>query len=124
MASVAALPSPGIRYVLTRRPSIMSTRRELVLPPRCWLQQLPEVALRGGPGLAYLTRNFTPASRQWVAGDIRPAGRPLRGRDLGPLEDLLLVRIEEAVVTGAGDRLIAEFEPLPSQQVIALVLGR
>jgi molybdopterin/thiamine biosynthesis adenylyltransferase len=98
-------------------------RSSLVLLPRCWREQIPELASSGGLGLASLTRNHTESTYEWIAHDLRPIPRDPQGRQFGPLEDLLLLQVLPQVAADSALRLLAAFAPLPSQVVISLVLG-
>ena len=105
--------------VLDQSPS----RHWLAFPPRQWREQIPELVRSTNLGLALLTRNHARRNREWIAQDLRPIQPAVGGRQFGPLEDLLLVRIAPEVEATAAGRLLAEFSPTSSQVVISVVLG-
>jgi len=99
-------------------------RSMLVLSPHVWREQIPQLVSSGGNlGIANLTRNDSDFAREWIVHDLRAMQPAAHGRQFGPLEDLLLVRIASHVTLGDGVRLVSEFEPSSSQVVVGLVLG-
>ncbi len=98
-------------------------RHWLSFPPRQWREQIPELVRSTNLGLARLTRNHTRSKREWIAQALRPIEPAVRGRQFGPLDDLLLLQIEPEIAAHAAGRLLADFSPTSSQVVISLVLG-
>ncbi len=96
----------------------------LVLPRRVWREQIPILARSTGMGVAHLTRNFYQQTHEFIATALRPLSPMARSRQFGPLDDLLLVRIQPEVESRNLDELLAGFSPLPMQVVVGLVLGR
>jgi molybdopterin/thiamine biosynthesis adenylyltransferase len=96
----------------------------LVLPPRAWREQISRIAQSGSLGVAHLARNFYADKRELIARELRPLATALRGRDFGPLDDLLLVWLQATIEVEDLHRLLARFTPSPRQLVAGLVLGR
>jgi hypothetical protein len=102
----------------------MSPPFRLVLAPRVWREQIPQLVRQGGLGLCHLGRNVHPQARELVAQECRSIQPASQGRQYGPLDDLLLLRVQPQVTGNDARQLIAAFNPLPTQLVTALVLGR
>ena len=96
----------------------------VILPRRLWGQQIPRLARAGGFGLARLVRNFHEAGSELIAQELLPVSASVRGRQFGPLDDLLLVQLQPAIGPGDPRELIGRFGPLSTQLLAGLCLGR
>jgi hypothetical protein len=73
--------------------------------------------------MAVVRRNDHDGVRELIALDVRPMVLPRQGRDFGPLDDLLLIRLASSVDASGPRRLLEAFAPTPRQLVGALILG-
>lgn len=96
----------------------------IVLAPRVWREQIPLLVRENSAGLCHLGRNFHPRASELVAMTCRNIPQNSTGRQFGPLDDLLLLRIQPQFGRDEANRLLVDFNPLPSQLVASLVLGR
>lgn len=102
----------------------MAPNAWLVLPPRVRREGLPRLARGSRFGIGPLIRNDFDDTRELIVRDLVPVAPTICGRNFGPLDDLLLVRLVERVEDFQPRRLLADFAPAPLQRVAALVLGQ
>jgi molybdopterin/thiamine biosynthesis adenylyltransferase len=101
----------------------MAISFQLIFPPESWREQIPALVRGGAFGVAHLVRNFYQDARELVITHLQPRATTLRGRDFGPLDDLLLLRCQPRVEGRDAERSLVAFAPSPSQLVAMLVLG-
>ena len=95
----------------------------LALAPQIWQTQLRGLAAPGHVGVAPLNRNQLPATTEFVARSLEIRAGGATGTDFGSLDELLLVRLADAVAVADTVEMITRFSPRPDQVVVGLAMG-